>query len=87
MKKPTILWALSSTFLSVLPASAQQNQSLAPDAPVVRRETGVELDVGIGYGLPAGGTLADQFTGVLPLVFGLGYRLHPRFSVGPFYQS
>jgi outer membrane protein len=76
------------------PALAQQDQAIAPQSEPVRSgETGIELGFRTGWGIPAGdalggrdGSLSDVFTRIVPLVFELGYRIHPRVYIGAFYQ-
>lgn len=94
MRRSTILLALALTYLSVPGAWAEEAATAAPPAaPGSARSTGIEVDFRMGYGVPAGrvedgsrGALDDRFSGVLPLIFGLGYRVHPRISVGGYLQ-
>jgi outer membrane protein len=60
-------------------------------APARHADTGIELGFRIGYGIPAGTTdgsvaLSNRFTGVVPIIFDLGYRLHRRVYLGAFFQ-
>lgn len=94
MRRSTILVTASLACLSAPGALAQPTAATAPTGPLERaRSTGIEIDYRMGYGLPAGqategadGALSNRFTGMLPLIFGLGYRVHPRVSVGGYFQ-
>jgi hypothetical protein len=94
MRPLTILPALSLTCLLTVPARAKQDLQIAPQvAPIRRGDTGLELGFRIGWGVPAGnatgdsrGLLSDRFRGILPIIFDLGYRVHPRVYLGVFYQ-
>jgi hypothetical protein len=95
MRASTPALALSWFCLVATTGWAQGEPPVAPStSPSQRRNTGVEVEFRTGYGVPAGratgdprGALSDRFTGIVPIVFGLGYRIHRRASVGVFFQS
>jgi hypothetical protein len=92
MRLFTLLATLLLAHHIAVPKRAQAQTAL-PAAPIRRGDTGPELAFRIGWGVPAGdatgdsrGLLSDRFAGVLPLGFELGYRLHPRFYFGAYFQ-
>jgi hypothetical protein len=75
----------------VLSAGLLLVSSVAMAAPAPDR-AGVDLGIRVGYALPFGtldgnrGSLAGWVSGAIPVVLEAGYRLDPRFTVGPYFQ-
>jgi hypothetical protein len=87
------LWAIPLMAYHLAAPTLAQAQISSQTAPTYRGDTGPEIGFRLGWAVPAGdatgdsrGLLSDRFAGVLPIVFDLGYRLHPRVYIGAYFQ-